>query len=108
MVGAGVAGAELCAWVDPVTTWSSGQRSRLRLNIEHRTSSWNVTLSFDRDVTFEVNTANPRPILMLAVRCAGVEGICASADRAAVLRVQQVLQRGPLPLPGGRQIPGPS
>ena len=34
--------------------WSNGQRKFLKLNIDQYYTSWNISVSFDREVSFEV------------------------------------------------------
>ena len=36
--------------------WSNGQRKFLKLNIDQYYTSWNISISFDREVSFEVIT----------------------------------------------------
>ena len=58
MAGAGLVAAqsELCSYVETVSLWSNGQRHLLKLNIDQHYSQWNVTFTFNADVTFEVLT----------------------------------------------------
>ena len=58
MAGAGLVAAqsELCSHVETVSLWSNGQRHLLKLNIDQHYSQWNVSFTFNADVTFEVLT----------------------------------------------------
>merc|ERR1711971_1161205 len=45
--------SELCSHVETISRWSNGQRKFLKLNIDQYYTSWNITVSFDREVSFE-------------------------------------------------------
>ena len=109
MVGAGLVAAqsELCSYVETVSLWSNGQRHLLKLNIDQHYSQWNVTFTFNADVTFEVLTTWP-PVAGDMGVCAGVEGRRDEAVQRHVQPHQQVLQQRAVPVPvSGAGIPHP-
>ena len=44
----------LCSWVETRSRWSAGQRNIVKINVDQQYNSWDVTVSFDRPLTFEV------------------------------------------------------
>jgi len=53
MLGSPIAAQTLCSWMEAANTWSSGAKLELTLEVPQTVQDWNLTFSFDTDVTFE-------------------------------------------------------